>query len=190
MKRYIAHELGEALSVKQAMADDHVLIDSIMAAGERLVRCAADNGLICTCGNGGSACDAMHMAEELVARFRKERAGIRAMHFLDQGTLTAWSNDYSYETAFARQAATFCGPSDVLAAFSTSGKSPNVLAAVEAAKANEAFTIGFTGRTGGRLRDICDITIHIPSDDTARIQEGHQVVYHILCGIIEDAVVA
>lgn len=137
------------------------------------------------CGNGGSACDAMHLVEELVARYKRERPGLPAHHLLDAPTLTCWSNDYDFATVFERQVDTFTRPGDVLVAISTSGNSPNVLRAVQAAKRQGAVVVGLTGRDGGRMRSLCDEVLIAPSDATERIQEAHITVIHLWCELIE-----
>ncbi len=139
------------------------------------------------CGNGGSACDAMHLVEELVARYRRERPGLPAHHLLDAGVLTCWSNDYGYEDAFRRQVATLVSPGDVLVAISTSGDSANVVTAVEAARSRGAWTLGLTGADGGRLAELCTETLRVPATDTARIQEVHITLIHIVCELLETS---
>ena len=137
------------------------------------------------CGNGGSACDAMHLVEELVARYKRERPGLPAHHLMDPSTLTCWSNDYEFATAFRRQVEALARPGDVLVALSTSGSSPHIVHAVEAARERGVLTIGFTGKDGGRLRDLCDEVLIVPSGATERIQEGHITVIHLLCELVE-----
>lgn len=137
------------------------------------------------CGNGGSACDAMHLVEELVARYKRERPGLPAHHLLDPSTLTCWSNDYEFESAFARQVEAMIGEGDVLVAISTSGNSPNIVRAVDAANARGALTLGLTGRSGGALRERCREILAVPSDATERVQEGHITIIHLLCELVE-----
>lgn len=138
------------------------------------------------CGNGGSAADAQHWAGELVSRFNYERPGLPAIALTtDTSILTAIGNDYGYDRVFARQIEALGAPGDVLVAISTSGNSPNVVAAIEAARARELATIGFTGQGGGRMAALCDVCIRIPSASTPRIQEGHAVLGHALCAMIE-----
>ncbi len=161
------------------MAPDVVRIAGRVAGAFR-----AGNRLY-ACGNGGSACDAMHLVEELVARYKRERPGLPAHHLLDAPTLTCWSNDYDYATAFRRQVEAMVREGDVLVAISTSGNSPNVLAAVEAANERGALTVGLTGRDGGRMRALCAEALVVPSAATERIQEGHITVIHLLCELLE-----
>jgi D-sedoheptulose 7-phosphate isomerase len=152
-----------------------VQISDAFRAGHRLY----------ACGNGGSACDAMHLVEELVARYKRDRPGLPAHHLMDPATLTCWSNDYEYATAFQRQVETMVQPGDVLIALSTSGNSPNVVSAVDAANQRGALTVGLTGKDGGRMREICRESIVVPSDATERIQEGHITIIHLLCELVE-----
>lgn len=167
------------------MADDSDLTGAIAAAAQALIGVARSGGTIYTCGNGGSACDAMHFAEELVARYRRPRPGIRARHLLDAGILTCWSNDEDFQSAFARQVETLCGPQDALTVFSTSGNSENIVRAAQAARSREALTIGLLGKGGGRLATMCDHVLVVPSDATERIQEAHIAIVHIFCELIE-----
>ena len=171
--------------VKQAISSNSELLSKIKDAAKLLVQCKKQGGTIYSCGNGGSACDAIHFTEELVARYKKERPGIRAMHLMDPAALTCWSNDYNFESAFARQVNTFCTPKDLLVAFSTSGRSKNVLAAVDAAKKLGTKSIGLTGKDGGTLKDQCDLSVVIPSNDTERIQEAHITIVHIFAEILD-----
>ena len=138
------------------------------------------------CGNGGSAADAQHWAGELVSRFHYDRPGLPAIALTtDSSILTAIGNDYGYERVFARQVEALGVAGDVLVAISTSGNSPNVVAAIEAARAQGLATIGFTGQGGGLMATLCDVCIRIPSTSTPRIQEGHEVLGHALCALIE-----
>ncbi len=137
------------------------------------------------CGNGGSACDAMHLVEELVARYKRERPGLPAHHLIDGPTLTCWANDYDWDSVFQRQVETLVRPGDVLVALSTSGNSMNVIRAVEAAHARGAVTLGLLGRDGGRLAGLCTQSIVVPAQATERIQEGHITIIHLLCELVE-----
>ena len=139
------------------------------------------------CGNGGSAADAQHLAAELVGRFVKERHSLPSIALTtDTSILTAIGNDYGYDQVFARQVQGLGQAGDVLVGISTSGNSPNVVKAVEEAKAKGLRTIAFTGQGGGRLAELCDVTLAVPSKVTARIQEMHILVGHILCELIEE----
>jgi D-sedoheptulose 7-phosphate isomerase len=139
------------------------------------------------CGNGGSACDAMHLVEELVARYKRERPGLPAHHLIDGPTLTCWANDYDWDSVFQRQVEAMVRPGDVLVALSTSGNSTNVIRAVEAAEARGAVTIGLLGREGGRLAGLCTHALVVPAQATERIQEAHITIIHLLCELVERA---
>jgi D-sedoheptulose 7-phosphate isomerase len=138
-------------------------------------------------GNGGSACDCQHFAAELVGRFQKERQAMASVALTtDTSILTALANDYGFEVVFSRQVEALVKPGDVVVGLSTSGNSPNIVKGLEKAKEQGAVTIGMTGRSGGKLKAICDICICIPSDVTARIQEAHLLVEHLVCQRIEE----
>ena len=180
----VTEALEDAARVKlelRALAPDVVRVAGRIAGAFR-----AGNRLY-ACGNGGSACDAMHLVEELVARYKRERPGLPAHHLLDAATLTCWSNDYDFATAFSRQVETLARPGDVLVAISTSGNSPNVLRAVESARARGVLTVGLTGEDGGALRGRCDELLAVPSAATERIQEGHVTLIHLICELVERA---
>lgn len=138
-------------------------------------------------GNGGSAADSQHLAAEFVGRFQKERRGLPAIALTtDTSILTAVGNDYGYDAVFARQVEALVRSGDVVVGLSTSGNSSNVLRALMAAKDKEATTIGMTGRSGGKMAACCDLCLKIPADVTARVQEGHALVGHIVCQLVDE----
>lgn len=138
-------------------------------------------------GNGGSAADCQHLAAELVGRFQKERRALPAAALTtDTSILTAVGNDYGFEQVFARQVAALVRPGDVVVGLSTSGNSANVVNAVSQARKRGAVTVGLTGRGGGELARLCHICIRVPSDVTARIQEAHILIGHIVCALIDN----
>lgn len=140
-------------------------------------------------GNGGSAADSQHIAAEFVGRFVKERKGLPAIALTtDTSILTAVGNDYGYENIFKRQVEALVKEKDVVVGISTSGNSKNVLKAIKLAKEKGAYTIGLSGNEGGELAEICDICITVPSKVTARIQECHIMIGHIICGIVDEVV--
>jgi len=186
MSSRIQEILAESGALKQQLAADPKFINLLSTMAERLRSALKRGGTIYLCGNGGSACDAMHFCEELVARFKRERDGFRAMHFLDPSTLTCWANDYSFEDVFARQVRTFCTQDDVLVAISTSGNSANILRAAEAARELQCGVIAFSGKDGGQLSKLADLSLVVPSKDTERIQEVHITCIHILCELLES----
>lgn len=138
-------------------------------------------------GNGGSACDCQHFAAELVGRFQKERRAMASVALTtDTSILTALANDYGYEAVFVRQVEALVQAGDVVVGITTSGNSPNILKALAKARELGAVTVGLTGRTGGKMKELCDICIRIPSDITARIQEAHLLVEHMVCQRLEE----
>lgn len=138
-------------------------------------------------GNGGSAADSQHLAAEFVGRFVKERQGLPAVALTtDTSILTAVGNDYGFDTIFARQIEALVRTGDVVVGLSTSGNSPNVVQAFEAAKRMGAATIGLTGRSGGKMAAICDLCIRVPAEATARIQEIHILIGHLVCQLVDE----
>jgi D-sedoheptulose 7-phosphate isomerase len=164
-------------SLEPQMAEAAGVIGHALRGGNKLL----------VCGNGGSAADASHFATELVVRFAKERRALPAICLTsDSGILTAAGNDYGFDEIFARQVAAFGVPADVLICLTTSGKSNNVTRALEEAKARQMKTIAFLGRDGGSTVGIADVELLVKSDSTARVQEAHQLLLHVLCEIIES----
>jgi len=138
-------------------------------------------------GNGGSAADAQHIAGELVGRFQAERAALPVLAFTtDSSVLTAVSNDYGFENCFVRQVEAFVKPGDVIVAITTSGNSPNVVAAARKARDLGAKVIGLTGRNGGKLKEVADLCLCVPADETCRVQECHITIGHALCSLVEQ----
>ena len=143
-------------------------------------------GKILWCGNGGSAADSQHLAAELIGRFTRERRALPAIALTtDSSILTAVANDYQYERIFSRQVEGLCTKLDILVGISTSGQSPNVIEAIRSAKNIGAQTIAFTGRDGGLAAQIADFSLNVAEKDTARIQEAHIFLGHVLCDLIE-----
>lgn len=185
MKETIQKALKASIALRQVILDDSSLVLKITQAAQQMITTAGGGGTIYICGNGGSACDAMHFSEELVAIYERKRPGIRAMHLLDPSTLSCWSNDVDFKTAFARQVETFCTPQDILVLISSSGVSANLLEAAKAAKTKGTYKIGLLGKSGGPLKDLCDLAIVVPSSQTARIQEMHITLIHVFCELLE-----
>jgi len=179
--------LTETRDTMERALIDRALLGAVAAAAALCVERLRAGSKILFCGNGGSAADAQHLAGELVSRFYYDRPGLAAFALTtDTSVLTAIGNDYGYERAFARQVEANGQSGDVLVAISTSGRSPNVLAALEAAAARKLHTIGMTGSGGGAMAGRADILIRAPSDVTPRIQEIHIAVGHAICEIIEQ----
>lgn len=185
MTTAVSKIFSQAADLKLKLSQDAAFMKAVHQAAELLADTAKSGGTIYACGNGGSACDAAHLVEELVARYKRERPGIRAMHFMDPATLTCWANDYAFDGVFERQAKTFCRPGDCLVAISTSGKSKNIMAAVAAAKAQGAKVIGLTGKDGGLLLQEAQLGLCVPSQETERIQEVHICIIHAWCELLE-----
>jgi D-sedoheptulose 7-phosphate isomerase len=151
-----------------------------------MTRTILSGNKILWCGNGGSAADAQHLAAELVGRFKRERRGLPSIALTtDTSILTAVGNDYGFDQIFSRQVEALCRKEDLLVGISTSGNSPNVCAALTAARDLGAFTVAFTGQDGGKAAEIADLSLRVPSRDTARIQEAHTLCGHILCDFVE-----
>ena len=164
------------------------LAPAIDEAVEKIVACCRDDGGVWLFGNGGSAADAQHIAGELVGRFLIDRPGIRAMALgTDASVVSCVGNDLGFEEVFARQLQAIARRGDVAFALSTSGKSPNVLAALRWARANGLVTIALTGQGGGACSELADVLLAVPSDQTPRIQEVGMVVYHTICELVEEA---
>jgi D-sedoheptulose 7-phosphate isomerase len=161
----------------------------IYKIAECLVECFRKGNKILLCGNGGSAADSQHMASEFVNRFRLERAALPAIALtVDTSILTSIGNDSSYGFTFSRQVEALAKPGDVLAAISTSGGSPNILKALEAARERGIKTVGFTGEKGRQvMAPKCNLCLVVPSADTPRIQEVHEFAWHAICGMVEQA---
>ena len=182
----ITSRIQESIAVKQRILENNQLIAAIQKATGTMVDTLRNDGKILFCGNGGSAADAQHLAAELSGRFYKDREPYfaEALH-VNGSYLTAVANDYSYDEVYARMVRAMGRKGDVLVAISTSGNSGNILKAVEAAKAIGMITVGFTGESGGAMREACDQLLNVPSTDTPRIQESHILIGHILCEGIE-----
>lgn len=189
MRDYIASKMIDAQQVMAAMLADNALLSQVEKAAIVCVECLRAGGKILLAGNGGSAADAQHIAGEFVSRFAFDRPGLPAIALTtDTSILTAIGNDYGYERLFARQVQVHGQKGDVLIGYSTSGKSPNVLRAFEEARSRGLVCIGMTGNHGGPMRELCDFLLEVPSADTPKIQEGHLVLGHILCGLVENAI--
>jgi D-sedoheptulose 7-phosphate isomerase len=187
MRDYIHSQINEAQGILQAMATSTELMEHVENAAQSCIHCLRQGGKILLAGNGGSAADAQHIAGELVSRFAFDRPGLPAIALTtDTSILTAIGNDYGYERLFERQVQSLGRGGDILVGYSTSGKSPNILRALEEAQRKGMTTIGLTGNLGGPMQSLCNHLLEVPSSDTPKIQEGHLVLGHILCGLIES----
>lgn len=177
--------IRDSIDVHERLLDERVVI-ALAEAADIVARSLAHGGKLLLFGNGGSASDAAHVAAEFVGRFQRERRAFPAIALTtNQSALTAIANDYGFEQVFARQVEAFAAPGDVAMAISTSGKSANVVAGVRSARRLGLGTIGLTGATGGELAAEVDICLHVPSRSAARIQEGHILLAHVLCQLVE-----
>lgn len=184
MKKITLSELNENVNIIKNISKN--LSDTIIRASEMIIGTYQTGGKIILIGNGGSAGDAQHIAAEFVGRFKLERRSLPAIALTtNTSILTALANDYGYENVFSRQLDSLANDKDVLIVITTSGNSPNILKAVEEVKLRNIKVIGMTGRTGGELKNMVDILINVPSDNTPRIQEGHITIGHIICYLVE-----
>lgn len=186
MSETIKSIVAESLEVKRRYFDEHAA--DVTRAARLLAEAFASGRKLLICGNGGSAADAQHVAGEFVNQFLAR--GRRALPALalttDGGVLTCIANDTGFERVFARQVEAFGGEGDVLLAITTSGNSPNIVAAAEVARARGMKVIGLLGRDGGRVRPLCDLALVVASDDTQRVQETHNLIGHVLCHLVEN----
>ena len=183
----IEQRFEEHLRLVQRVRNSKKLMKDIALATAMMKVALVSGHKIMFCGNGGSAADSQHWAAEIVGRFQKERKGMPAIALtVDTSILTAIANDYGYDRIFARQVEALGEAGDVLVGVSTSGNSANVLAAIEEAKAKGIKTIGMTAAGGGKMAEACDVCLVIPDKVTARAQEVHGLIGHILCEIVEE----
>ena len=187
MEKIIAQRFQEHLDLVTQVQGDKQLMEQLAAAAGLIKTALAGGHKLLFCGNGGSAADAQHWAAEFVGRFQKERRGLPAIALtVDTSILTAVANDYGYERVFSRQVEALGQPGDVLIGVSTSGNSGNVVAAVELAKTLGLKTVGLTGFGGGKLAKLADVCLVIPCKVTARVQEVHSLMGHILCELADE----
>ena len=186
MQSIIKFEFEEHLKTSQATFES--IGHSVEVAAKLCIDCLKNGNKILLFGNGGSAADAQHIAAELVGRYKTERKGLAAIALTtDTSALTAIGNDYGYDRVFDRQVEALANTGDVAIGISTRGSSANVTSALKLAKDLDCKTIGFSGRGGGEMNELCDINIVVPAQDTARIQEMHIVIGHTICHLIDLA---
>jgi D-sedoheptulose 7-phosphate isomerase len=189
MRSYITSKIQETQRVMSSMLADDALLTRVEAAAKACIHALKNGHKVMLAGNGGSAADAQHIAGELANRFEFDRPGLPAIALTtDTSILTAIGNDYGYEKLFARQIQTHAQKGDVFIAYSTSGQSGNVIAAMQEAKSRGVVVIAMTGNRGGPMKDLCEHYLDVPSADTPNIQEGHAVLGHILCGLVERSI--
>jgi D-sedoheptulose 7-phosphate isomerase len=188
-RQFIIEAFTSSADVKQQFVQTHA--QKILDVGQLMIRAFHEGRKVLLFGNGGSATDASHLAAEFVGRYRRDRTPLPAMALTtDTAALTCIANDYDYEEIFSRQIEAHGRKGDVAIAISTSGNSPNVLQGAQTAQARGLITIGWTGATGGKLVDLVDYCFCVPSTETARIQECHLTMGHVLCELIEERLFA
>lgn len=189
MKPQIHQKLERAYQVMRALADDALIHEQLQLCASRCIEALGSGGKLLLAGNGGSAADAQHIAAEFVSRFAFDRPGMPAIALTtDTSILTAIGNDYGYDKLFARQLQAIGRNGDIFIAYSTSGRSPNILLGLREARARGLFCIGMSGSGGGEMPELCDVLLQVPSNDTAEIQQGHAVLGHIITGLVESAI--
>lgn len=181
--------IRESIQTKELMLADNSLLELINQSADLCIETFKNDGKVLLCGNGGSAADAQHIAAELSGRFNYDRDPLyaEALH-VNTSYLTAVANDYSFDDVYARMTKAAGRKDDILIGISTSGNSENVIRAINQANELKMTTIGFTGLSGGKLADLCDICIRVPSANTARIQEAHILIGHIICELVENKI--
>ena len=187
MQSKIETIIKESVAVKNKVLQDKKIVKTVEDVVALMVKALKKGNRIYFCGNGGSAADAQHLAAEFSGRFYTDRDALpaEALH-VNTSYLTAVANDYSYDVVYARLIKGIANKGDVLVGLSTSGNSKNILNAFEVAKQKGVLTVGFTGETGGKMKDCSDYLINIPSKDTPRIQESHILLGHIICQLVEE----
>lgn len=187
MNKLICERIEDSIRLKQSLLEDCRLLETVSELADEITKCLKNGGKLVLCGNGGSASDALHFAGEIVGRFQRERNPWPAVVLnSDVATMTAIANDYGYDEAFARQARGHLNPGDIFIGISTSGNSENVLRAVEAAEEKETVTAALLGRDGGKIGKLVKYPMIVRGNVTARVQECHIMLIHILCELVGD----
>lgn len=188
MKEIIRNDIERSIAVKSAILNDENILSQIEFVAQKMISAYQTKKKVMFAGNGGSAADAQHLAAELVNRFCFDHIGLPALALsTDSSIVTSIGNDYGYDFLFSRQIAAQGCEGDIFVGISTSGNSENIVKAIKTSKEKKIFSVGLTGGNGGKMAELCDICIIVPSKETARIQEAHIMIGHILCGIIENA---
>ncbi len=187
MKDHIQKVIKESIAVKSTLLNNEVLISNIDKIAQLCTEAFQADKKVLFCGNGGSAADAQHLAAEFSGRFNFDRAPLfsEALH-VNTSYITAVANDYSYNQIYSRLIKAKGRQGDILFAISTSGNSGNIIEAINMAKEQGMLTVGMTGETGGKMKDLCDFLLNVPSKETPRIQESHILMGHIICEIVEN----
>jgi len=186
MKHLVQKQLAQSIATLQSVLADETISDTLVTIAQVTARAMQSGSKLLVAGNGGSAADAQHLVAEFVVRLTNTRPALRAIALTtDSSILTACANDFGYDAVFARQVEALGQPGDLFLGISTSGNSPNILRALEQARKSGIITIGFSGDGGGKMRDLCDYNIIIPSTVTMNIQESHLALEHIFCMLVE-----
>ena len=186
MKHLVQKQLAQSIATMQAVLADETISDTLVTIAELTAEAMQSGHKLLIAGNGGSAADAQHLVAEFVVRLSANRPALRAIALTtDSSILTACGNDFGFDAIFARQIEALGQPGDIFLGISTSGNSPNILKALEQARKVGIITVGFSGSGGGKMRDLCDYNIVIPSSVTMNIQESHLALEHILCMLVE-----
>ena len=184
-EKEIVKQLQDGIKLKKYLQRES---KTLLAIAQKITEALRNGNKVLTFGNGGSAADAQHIAAELAGRFYHDRDSLPAIALTtNTSTLTAIANDYGYETIFARQLKGLVNKGDIAIAISVGGNSPNVVLGIEEAKKQGAITVGLVGKGGGKLKEIADYIVTVPSTDTPRVQEAHITIGHIICYLVEDA---
>jgi D-sedoheptulose 7-phosphate isomerase len=185
-KETIIDRINKSIEMKEKVLRDNNLVKKIDLISQTIINAYKSNKKVILFGNGGSAADAQHLAAELMNKFYLDRKSLPAIALtVNTSILTAIGNDYSFEQIFSKQLEGISEKGDIAIGISTSGNSKNVIEGLKLAKKNKLFTVGFTGKDGGKINNIVDVCINVPSDDTPRIQEAHIMIGHIICEIVE-----
>lgn len=189
MQAFIREEIRTTRLVIEKIESDAHFMANVIAIAKQCIAVLQSGGKILFAGNGGSAADAQHLSAELVSRLRYDRPGLAAIALTtDTSALTAIGNDYAFDQLFSRQIEAIGRPEDLFVGISTSGKSPNILTALRAAKQKGMLTVGFTGKCPGQMAECCDMLLCVPSSVTPKIQECHIMLGHIVCSLVEEAI--
>ena len=189
MKEYIVNQIRDSYETKMRLMENAEILEVIQKVAEITIEAYRSGNKTLIAGNGGSAADAQHMAGEFVSRFYFDRPGLPALALTtDTSILTAIGNDYGYERVFARQIQANGNEGDIFFGISTSGNSPNVIAAIEECKKKGIITVGLVGAKECKMDELCDYIIKVPSTETPRIQESHLLIEHMICALVEEAI--
>ncbi len=189
INEYISNQVKKSIDVKQQLLENNDLMELIKEVALKTTEVYKNGNKTLIAGNGGSAADAQHIAGEFVSRFYFDRPGIPSLALTtDTSIITAIGNDYGYEKLFARQVQANGVKGDIFIGISTSGNSANIIEALKECKEKGIITVGLTGEKGGKMAEICDYCIKVPSNETPRVQEAHILIGHIICAVVEEAI--